>query len=272
MSDLLQLYPPAAESPPLDGCYLELALHRRAAIGEVLVYGNYIASLDGRISLLNPESGEFEAPKAITNPRDWRLYQELAAQSDVMLTSGRYFRQLAKGCAQDLLPVGREPAYADLRDWRAEQGLKAQPDVVIFSASLDLPLESLRSLSERRVCVLTCSSADGGRAERLRDAGIELFVIGEHAVTGHGVRRWLIEQGYRSAYMIAGPEVCRTLVLDGALDMLFLTTHLSLLGGDRFHTLLGGELREPVDLQLARLFFDQNGDAPQFFAQYRLHP
>jgi len=43
-------------------------------------------------------------PRAIANERDWRLFQELSAQADIFLTSGRYLREWAKGQAQEILP------------------------------------------------------------------------------------------------------------------------------------------------------------------------
>jgi len=99
MTDVLQLYPASHRQRTLNGLYLGLNLHRQAEIGDVLIYANYIASVDGRIAVRDEGSGEFVVPPAIANKRDWRLYQELAAQADVMLTSARYFRQLATGVA-----------------------------------------------------------------------------------------------------------------------------------------------------------------------------
>lgn len=104
---VLRLYPAPPEPTQLEGLYLKLNLHLQVEVGEILIYSNYIASMDGRISLRDTSTGRFIVPEAIANKRDWRLYQELAAQSDVMITSARYFRQLAKGEAQDLLPVGQ---------------------------------------------------------------------------------------------------------------------------------------------------------------------
>ena len=85
---VLQLYPPPQRKMSLNGLYLGLRLHREAVEGELFVYANFIASLDGRISL--PDSyGEQGVPSSLANKRDWRLYQELAAQADVMLTRAR---------------------------------------------------------------------------------------------------------------------------------------------------------------------------------------
>jgi len=258
----------------LNGLYLGFRLHREAAAGEVFVYANFIASLDGRISLPGTD-GEQGVPASLANKRDWRLYQELAAQADVMLTSARYFRQLAKGSAQDLLPVGNEPEYADLAAWRLSQGLKAQPDVAILSRSLDIPQAALDKIDDRRILVLTGSAAPKERVSELESRGVRVLCSAEQQVDGITVRSLLSAEGYSSAYMIAGPEVHRTL-LDGGLDRLFLTQRHRLLGGDDFRSIMQGGLDKPVDMQLRSLFLDEqsylNESGGQSFACYAILP
>lgn len=236
----------------------------------MLIYSNYIASLDGRISLTSEYSSQSQVPADIINRRDWRLYQELAAQADVMITSARYFRQLARGEAQDLLPVGQEDEYADLRDWRKSAGLKAQPDVLILSNSLDIPLTALKSLQDRRILICTGKDADPARGVALQTAGAELFVLDSPDVSGIAVKGLLIAQGYRSGYMIAGPQLHRTLIADHVVDRLFLTTRLRLIGGSGFDTIVSGEIGVAADLQLLSLYLDRNVSTSQFFAQYAL--
>jgi len=268
---VLQLFPPDGQNRALHGLYRSLNLHRQTAAGDVLIYANYIASVDGRIALPKRGSSEMEVPAAIANPRDWRLYQELAAQADVMLTSARYFRQLAKGCAQDLLPVGAGDVYADLVQWRREQGLKPQPDVMVLSSSLDLPLAALQSLTDRQVIIVTGAGADAARRAALEADGFKVLVAGARQVEGGALKQLLIQHGYRSAYMIAGPEVHGTLLSAGVLDELFLTTHLSLLGGDSFYTIAGGKLDKPVDLRMLSLYLDQQDAGSQLFARFRMN-
>jgi len=272
MTDMLQLYPPPQQECSLKGLYLGLNLCEQAGPDGMLIYSNYIASVDGRISVRNEDSGEFIVPEAIANQRDWRLYQELAAQADVMLTSARYFRQLAQGTAQDLLPVGSSPEYADLSEWRRQQGMKPQPDVVVISNSLDIPPAALEKVQDRRVIIVTSEQADDRQIHHLESMGQTVLIAGRQRVEGRQLRRLLTEQGFRTAYMIAGPEVHRTLIVDEVLDYLFLTTQLSLLGQQSFHTILSGDMDQPAALQLQRLWLDQNVSSPQLFAQYALHP
>ncbi len=246
--------------------YLDLQLHRQAKPGDVLIYANYITSLDGRIALADSDGGQ-QVPKALANKRDWRLYQELAAQSDIMLTSARYFRQLAKGNAQDLLPVGAGEDYADLRDWRKSEGLKAQPDVAIVSASLDIPQAALENVSDRRILVLTTERANDAKVAGLEALGVEVVIAGARQVEGELLKGVLVANGYTSAYMIAGPALHATLVSADVLDLLFLTTRYMLLGGDDFSSMMQGHLEHPVHLELETLFFDAAGG--QSFACYR---
>ncbi len=269
---LLQLYPPASEAKrALQGVYLALQLHRQADDGEVLIYSNYIASVDGRISRFDAKKSDAQVPEAIANKRDWRLYQELAAQADVMITSARYFRQLAAGRAQDLLPIGSAPAYHDLLQWRQDEGLKAQPDVMIVSASLDIPVSVVATiLQERKVIVITGCDADCQRLASLRAVGVEVIQVAEARVNGVDIRKALQRHHYRSAYMVAGPEVHHTLLSAGVLHRLFLTTHMTLLGGDHFHTLLAGSMKSALSLHLKTLYLDQAPSSEQLFAQYVL--
>jgi len=263
---VIELFPASGRDVSLQGLYRGLNLHQRADAGAVIVYANYIASVDGRISL--PAGDDFGVPASIANPRDWRLYQELSAQADVMLTSARYFRQLAKGCAQDLLPVGKGEAYADLRIWRQQQGLKPQPDVMVLSSSLDLPLQALQSLDDRRVMIVTGTSSDKQKRVALQEQGFTVLLAGHDGVDGQQLRQQLIKHGYRSAYMIAGPDLHGTLLSAGVLDELFLTTRLCLLGGDRFHTIAGGSLNKTVGLELKSLYMDRQDADSQLFARY----
>jgi len=263
---VLRLYPLPQEEVPLEGLYLEMGLHRQAAAGGILVYSNYIASLDGRISVRDEETGEFKVPDTIANKRDWRLYQELAAQSDVMITSARYFRQLARGQAQDLLPVGRGAEYADLLAWRKAEGLGRQPAVAIISRSLDIPLPALDRMRDRDIYVFTVSMADPGRIAMLKSRGIHIVPAGELDVDGAMLKGELAALGFRSACMIAGPEVHATLLAGGALDRLFLTQRHTLIGGREFQTMLRLHHNKAYKLRLLSLYYDAGGN--QTFNQF----
>ena len=134
---VLELFPEAGRPRALEGLYRDAPLTRKSS--GPFVYTNFITSLDGRIAL-DDTDGQHRVPSAIANPRDWRLFQELAAHADVIVTSGRYLRDLNLGQAQDHLPVSEADAFEDLRRWRLERGLSAQPDIAILSYGLSFVL------------------------------------------------------------------------------------------------------------------------------------
>ncbi|MFN2309636.1 MAG: RibD family protein [Gammaproteobacteria bacterium] len=274
--ELLQLYPTPGDSLPLARLYLEHPLHRIAADPQPRVYANFVTSLDGRIALPRPGQSSSGVPPAIGNTRDWRLYQELAAQADLLITSARYFRQFALGEAQDRLPVGPGERFSDLRQWRLDQGLSAQPDVAVFSASLEIPTTALHTYAERRLHVLTGAGADPARVAALRAAGVEVHFAGTGTrVEGAPAIATLHGLGYRHIYVIAGPTVLHTLVRAGVLQRLYLTLAHRLLGGEDFDTLTwGAELHPAPSLSLRSLFYDAAAPeaAGQLLSCYDLLP
>ncbi|MDX8388942.1 MAG: dihydrofolate reductase family protein [Mariprofundaceae bacterium] len=264
------LYPTAnAPTETLQGLYLRLSLRQQLAKStqdDILIYSNYITSLDGRISHLN--AGDFQVPTSIANTRDWRLFQELAAQSDVILVSGRYIRQLADGKAQAPPPLSSATEHDDLHQWRDDHGLPAQPAIAVVSRSLDFPDSVLKQLLiEREVRVYTCGHAPKSRIEALQSNGIPvLCMTNRSTVDGKKLRANLIEAGHRMVYMAAGPQLHQTLLVAGVLDRLFLTQHHTLVGSDTFHTLISGELPASISMQLETLYYDQMGQ--QMFYQF----
>lgn len=251
-----QLYPTPSRSLPLERLYLDSDLHWIDGADGPIVYANFVSSLDGRIAV--PHRDTHQVPPAIGNRRDWRLYQELAGQADVLITSARYFRQFAAGTAQARLPVGEEPQYRDIHDWRAAHRLASQPDVAIVSASLDIPAKALTAYSDRRIHVLTGEMADARAIRHLEAAGCQIHFAGSgHTVDGRAAVGILTGLGYRRLYAIAGSSVFHTLLAGGVLDRLYLTLAHRLLGGEEFDTLTWGSLlAPPQNLQLRSLYHD----------------
>lgn len=264
------LHPTPGEPCNLEGTYLTAPLAPEEHQG-LFVYANFVTSLDGRIAEHGAD-GVDAVPDDIANPRDWRLFQELAARADVLISSGRYFRDLEAGRAQDVLPVGTTGAFADLRAWRREQGLREQPDVAIISATLDFTVPALLRRQGRRILVLTGSDADVERRRAREAEGADVVVVSSGAgVRGADATRALAERGYRHAYSVTGPWVLQTLVADGCLDTLFLTTVPRLIGGRGYTSIFEGERLSPAaDWRLRWLYHDPHAPGPggQFFARY----
>lgn len=261
-----RLFPAPQTESPLEGLYLGHNLHTRGK-DEPFVYCNFITSLDGRIAIVAKGHTTHTVPDAIINLRDWRLYQELAGQADLLITSGRYFRQSILGEEQAQLPVGLQDDYADIRAWRAGAGLSPQPDIAIMSGSLDIPAAALEPYSGRKIIVVTGKDADRQKARSLQENGIEIIYAGDGMqVEGKLMINALAACGYKSIYAIAGSAVFHTLLRARVLDRMYLTITYQLLGGTTFDTLTQGALLEPVqDMQLVSLYHDPHapGDAGQ---------
>lgn len=260
---VLRLFPPPCEALPLQGLYLAHKLHLRGTRSKPLLYTDFAASLDGRIALPDPTRGIHRIPKAVANKRDWRLFQELAAQADLVITSGRYFRDLAKGAAQSTLPLSDAPEHADLFRWRAAHGLSPQPAIAVLSASLDVPLPPSLRRQDRPLYVVTGTTADEKRVHALERQGMKILRAGQDArADGRLLMQALEDLGFRSVYSIAGPEVLHTLLAAQALDRLYLTLVHLLLGGAEFDPLVTGpELNPPANMQLTSLYYDAHAPA-----------
>ncbi|MDQ3776641.1 MAG: dihydrofolate reductase family protein [Pseudomonadota bacterium] len=271
---LVRLFPAPARTVPLTGLYLGHAPTLRPSLPRPrpYVYSNFIMSLDGRIALDHSETGERLVPESITNPDDWRLFQELAAQADAIVTSGRYLRQLVRGRAQDLPPVSTAAEYRDLIDWRRSHGLAAQPAIVVLSRRLDLPVAQIIAPLERPLYIATGREAPPEQVRALEAAGAEVLLTGAgRGVCGAELIEVLGAHGFNSIYAIGGPGVLSTLLAAGAVDRLYLTHAHRLLGGGSFDTLLNGpRLCPPVDFTLSGLHYQERIGVAcgQLFAVY----
>jgi riboflavin biosynthesis pyrimidine reductase len=252
-----QLYPVTGEHP-LEGLYLNHDLRAEGErLGRAFVYTNYVTSLDGRIAIPRSDGKGMTVPKDTANDRDWRLFQELATQADVIITSGRYLRDYAEGKAQEILRAHDDPRFADLLRWRIERGLGPQPDLAVISGSLDFPIPETLIQAKRRVTVFTHAASDTGRRAGLEAQMGTVRIVGEDDVEGEALITGLSELGYRTVYMATGPKVNHILVSSDTLDRLYLTVVPRLLGGDPFSSIVEGALLQPpVSLSLATLYHD----------------
>lgn len=270
---ILRLYPEPQARVGLAGLYLASEYGEPAGLDRQRVYTNYIASLDGRIAVEQPGGGGRNVPEMVTNPDDWRLYQELAAQADMLLVSARYIRELANNKAQAGLPLSNERTFQDLHEWRRANGKPAQPAVTILSRRLDVPLEKVPGLGARDVYVATGSAADRASLIALQRAGVRTIVAGEKEVDGKSLINALSHEGFKRIYSIAGPGVLETLIKGGVLDRVYLTQVHRLIGGTSYDTLLEGSLLlPPVDFRLTALYYDDRSsdNCGQFFGIYDL--
>ena len=275
--NLIRLYPLPSQEVPLAGLYLNHELRRLAeGLDRPFVYSNFVTSLDGRIAIPGPTGSGLIVPKQIANRRDWRLFQELTVQADVIISSGRYLRDYAEGHAQEILRTDDDdPLFAGLRQWRIERGLPPQPDIAVISASLDFPIPDALTAGGRRVLIFTVRQADPQRMRTLEaHAGVQLIVAGETSVSGDQLVQAMAELGYRTIYSATGPKVLHLLLAAGVLDRLYLTLANRLLGGQPFSTIVEGSLlAPPIGMTLSTVVFDPSGldGLGQLFLSYEMH-
>jgi riboflavin biosynthesis pyrimidine reductase len=251
-----QLFPTSGKRP-LSNLYLSHSLRQYATQSKrPFVYANFVTSVDGRIAIPHPTKPGMMVPQNIANERDWRLFQELAAQADLIISSGRYLRDWADGRAQEILRVD-DPAFADLQQWRQAQGLAAQPDIAIISSSLNFPIPELLTANGRRVIIFTTANPDPTRVAEIEAQAGNLYVVGEKSVSGKQLVQKMADLGYQTVYSTAGPRILHLLLAENVLNRLYLTQVSRLLAGSPFSSILEGELLETaVNLQLHTLYHD----------------
>lgn len=257
MTDLTQLHPQPAAQFPLKGAYLAHNLREQQVNGRAFVYANFVTSLDGRIAIPRADGSGLTVPGNVANDRDWRLFQELAAQADLIISSGRYLRDWAEGKAQEILQVD-DPKFADLRQWRQDKGLKPTPDIAIISGSLNFPIPDVLTADGRNVVVFTTADPDPERVAEIESKAGRVFVAGdENSVDGAEMVARMTELGYQTVYSAAGPKILHLLAAGGVLDRLYLTHAPRLLGGDPFSSIVeGGLFDTAVSFTLNTLYHD----------------
>jgi riboflavin biosynthesis pyrimidine reductase len=270
--NVVRIFPGPVEHVPLHGLYLSEQLRPTGERSEPFVYTNFIASLDGRISLPDPRTTRRIVPSAIANARDWRLFQELAACADVLVTTGPHVRELQHGVSARSFPISGKPEYADLLHWRRTHGLSPQPAIVIVTTSLELPPLGPLVDSGRSVYVATGEAADPRKIARVEAQGVRVLRVGAGTrAEGGRLIEALAQEEHRNIAMIGGGEVLHALVVDDVLDRLYLTLACRLLGGLPFDTLLTGPVLEPAArFHLKALHYDpaaaEGSDVEQLFA------
>lgn len=268
---MFRLFPGPSEHVALQGLYLREPFAPPADRAQSFVYANYISSLDGRISLPDPRTLKRSVPDAIANARDWRLFQELTASADALLVSGRYVRDRQRISGRSF-PVSEKPEYADLLSWRLARGLSPQPAIVIVSASLELPPLGPVVRSGRALYVATGAAAGARRIAALESQGVRVLSVGKGTrAEGGRLVEALAQESYWNVAMIGGGEILNALIVDDAVERLYLTLACRMLGGVSFDTLLTGPVLErTAGFKLKALHYDAEGrdgaDVEQLFA------
>jgi len=268
--NLLRLYPQSDEKCVITGLYLAHQVHKLGSAGSPFVYANFLSSLDGRIALEDASQSTTYIPKHLITSADFRLFMELHAQADCLITHGGYMRALSKGRLGNILQIRDK----DLVEWRQDNGLKPQPTVIIASGSLNFPMHNSLKEHAQTVYIATGKNSDPDRIRYWQDLGYPILVTGkDRMVHGAPLIHELRGLGFKCIYLIAGPQMLDTVIREKQLSRLYLTITHQLIGGTDFRTLLTGSiLGVEGNLILKSLYYDPYSPtgSGQFFMQFDL--
>ena len=212
----------------VEGIYLGLDLRGLARkIGRPLVIANYICDKNDVIAKKS-ENGEFQVAPELKNASDWRLFQELTAQADVIITGAGYLKRFASlgEKSQNVIDQFSEGGeFASLGRWRVEHGLKRNPDIIIVSRSLDFEIPPPVFADGRKVMVFTTfDSSVSEKAKRFEKSGAMVIPAGKEGVDGKVMFDYLNNnEDYKVIKMTTGPRVLEILLNADVLDELFIT-------------------------------------------------
>jgi len=270
---LQQLYPPPSEKIELKNLYLYKHGWYSNNSTQATITANFLSSLDGRIAVSPNADTKTALPKSLTSNEDFRLFLELHAQSDCLITHGGYMRSLANKKLGNILQLPNNKECEDLYNWRALQGLNPHPSLVIASASLDFPIHPSLKENNQTVYIATGQLADKNKIKQWQDQGFEVLITGNKMVEGKPLIDALCKKELKHFYLIAGPKMLHTMIKDQQLSKLYLSHSHQLLGGELFNTILDGDILNTPKLALSSLFYDdgsENGHG-QFFSSYNCH-
>src|SRR5215217_5587149 len=256
---------PVERQVPLDSLYLDQRLRSRAAeIGRSLVLTDFLTDKNGIIAKAIQDR-HFAIPATLKNSSDWGRYQELMAQTDVIISGGSYFKRLAT--SQDIL-YQFEPGHAfeKLGQWRLDAGYqKTSPDVTIVTRDLDFEIPEKLIQSGRRIIIFTTDSiAKSDKAKSLSDVNTVIIGSGEGKVEGGRMIATLAnELGYRVIMMVSGPHILDLLLKAERMDLIYMTqaqVEIPFEDPAAVQTILlgGKQVSDLKDFQLAHEFIQES--------------
>ncbi len=271
LEELLKLYPLCGQQHKLKNLYLAHRVDTLGSSTDPFIYANFLSSLDGRIAIEDrAQNVPAYIPKYITTVSDFKLFMELHAQADCLITHGGYMRALSDKRLGNVLQV----KSSELVEWRCNNGLKPQPAVIIASASLDFPLHPSLHEHQQDCFIATGKNADIERMRYWQNQGLKILKAGEDKmVQGAALIQQLKKLEYKSIYLIAGPRMLDTMIREKQLSRLYLTITHQLIGGLDFRTLLTGpQLSDEGNMKLKSLYYesDSSSGSGQFFMYFDL--
>ncbi len=240
---MLQLYPERRDTSP-ETFASGLRLGERAPAGRPYLALNMVSTLDGKATI------EWRT-RGLSTELDRRLFHQLRTQVDAVMVGAGTVR---------VERYGRIIKTDELRERRVSEGLAPDALAVIVSARLDLPADlPLLQEPEQEVVIAT------GSDEVLQGTAARI----EYVRTGDDLpllmARLRDERGVRSILCEGGPHLNASLLAQGLLDELFLTTVPVLAGAAGALSIMdGAPLQSPLALSL-RWMLEHDGE---LFARY----
>lgn len=223
---------------------------------ELFVYGSFLTSIDGRIAIGDATASRI--PENLSNSNDFRLFLELRAHADCIVTHGGYLRARADGVLGDILHPARPLPYDDLLCWRKQQGLPDAYFVAICSTSLKFPEPT--DLDKDRILIVTSRQNDTRRIQKWQDKGYRVEIGGEKMAEATHLIHLLQKAGCRKVFLAAGPQLLAAMLAEKQLHRLYLTVSHQFLGSRHFHTLIEESQSNLSHCQFeqARLIYDNS--------------
>jgi riboflavin biosynthesis pyrimidine reductase len=276
---------PEEKQLPLEGLYLDQRLAGMSAkIGRSLVITDFLTDRNGVIAKAD-EHHHFQVPVELKNGSDWRLFQELMAQADVIISGAAYIKRSSAfgNHAEDVL-YQFEPGrgFEKLGKWRLDAGYKNRsPDLAIITRSLDfkIPEEVLRS-GRRIVIFTTYAIANSAKARVFTNSGAVVIGSGDEGVDGNRIIDTLSNgMGYRVIMMATGPSVLELLLEAKRLDLFYVTEaqrEISFVDPSTVKTILpnGEKVNELKEFHVTHRYVQENvitedgSRISQFFLRY----
>ena len=272
MKTVVRLYPQPAQSVPLQGLYLSRQRLAGTAASQPYVYANFLTSLDGRIALRQAGQPHYCLPAALKSDEDFRLFLELYCHADCIITHGGYLRALQAGRLGNVLQLPESVGSEYLHDWRRQQGLAKNPDIVIISGSLDFPWPQCLQAARQKVHIATGGCYKQECKRHWQQQGQCVHEFGDAAyVDVKPLMAFLSAQGYRSVYLVAGPDLLHALVGGNYVQRFFVTISHQLLGGQDFKSLASGPpLHDDGQMWLENMYMDVDNRRPlsQWYCEF----
>lgn len=224
----------------------------RAGDGRPLVLGNMVSTLDGRIELGGGSTG-------LGGPGDKAMFHALRTVVDAVLAgTGTVAAET----------YGRLVRLPERREARAALGLEPDPTMVLLTRSGAVPWTApLFAAPEQRVIV---ASGPAGVAVPVHVLAQVQVIALEDPTPRAALEVLRRSHGLRTVLCEGGPTLLRALVVDDALDELFLTLSPLLVGGEGTvpRVLAGGPLAAPERLELRWVLRDEH----ELLLRYALQP